>query len=647
MNKGYRPEIDGLRAIAVISVVLYHFGLPGVSAGFVGVDVFFVISGYLITSQLWAARENPIGRLLSGFYARRARRILTPLVLVVITVLVLGKFLLLPTGEQQDLAKSGVATALFASNVFFLMQAGDYFAGPAETQLLLHTWSLAVEEQFYLVWPFLIAALWQVARRLPGWRPETIAGIGILLVSMLSLAISIAWTARNPGAAFFMMPSRLWELGCGAVLAVYGAKSGADARLPRFTDVAGLAAIAAAVFLLARSTPFPGIAALLPVAGTMLVIAAGAQGGSGAAYAFLASRPMRLTGEISYSWYLWHWPLLALGRAIDMGAHSLVRDAALVSLAYVLAYLSTRFIEAPIRSGRVAVFSQDYRSILSGLCLLCLTAGLSFALWHSARVHYRAALAPASLSCMGEIEFDAAGPCVLAKGGKASVFLVGDSHGNHWSPAVASWAEGAGASAVERSLSGCPVLLAIQPALREVKAPRYSEDCKTLSYRVMSEIRQAVGSTGATMVVIAAHWQADAALDEFLAERLDGALAELARAGATALVIGTTPQFNYSPPACMARRDARDCRIVREQYDEEAKAANAILVSIVARHPHARLWEPASSYCDTKYCYPSKDGQLMFRDQDHLSWRGAEEGGRTLRPELDRLLQSSLPKQPR
>lgn len=646
MADTYRPDIDGLRAIAVISVVLYHIGLPVISAGFVGVDVFFVISGYLITAQLWSSREKPLVALLLDFYARRARRILPPLAIVVIATLALGKLFLLPNGEQQDLAKSGIASGLFVSNVFFWLQASDYFAGPAQLQPLLHTWSLAVEEQFYLLWPPLLVALWTLARHWPRWHAKTVVCVGIASISLLSLALSIAWSATNPGAAFFLMPSRLWELGSGAALAMMFGKRDA-AKLPIFAGLAGLVGIIAAVLLYTRNTPFPGAAALLPVAGTAAVIAAGAQRKTGLAYRMLASRPMTLTGEISYSWYLWHWPLLAVGRALDMGAHEIARDSALALLAYLLAYLSTRYLETPIRKKRVALFSAVRASLLTGFCLLSLTVLLSLALWIPARAYYRSDLAPASLSCIqqhGVMQLDSEGPCILAQGGHAEVFLVGDSHANHWSPAIATWAKIVDARAIERSFSSCPVLLTRQHSQNEIPTAAYPKGCATFSQQVMTEIVSTAAGGRPTAVILSANWQAYPTSTipgrRIFANNLDEVLAALETANTRVLVIGPTPRFAYAIPACVVRRDAHICRITRTQHNTETQAANAMLTAIVARHPHTRLWDPTSQYCDALYCYPNHNGSLMFRDGDHLSRRGAEAAGPNLKPDLDWLLQT-------
>jgi peptidoglycan/LPS O-acetylase OafA/YrhL len=640
-RSGYRLDIDGLRAIAVASVVLYHVGVPGITGGFVGVDVFFVLSGYLITGQLYASREQRFRSLIADFYARRARRILPSLGVVVVVCLIAGKLLLLPDGEQQELALSGIASSLFVSNMYFWHQSGGYFAGPAELQPLLHTWSLAVEEQFYLFWPLFLPALWFFGKKWSRARPERFTLGGVLAASLASLAISILLTWRSPGAAFFMMPSRLWELGLGAALAIKLRERAW--KLPSALSLAGLAGILLAVFLYSKTTRFPGVAALLPVLGTGLVIAAGAQRREGLAYRLLASRPMTLTGELSYSWYLWHWPLLAIARALDLGAHKLPRDLALVGVAFVLAYVSTRYFENPIRKKQVALLRSRAGALMAGAGILVATAVFSVIILNRANRFYRAELAPASLPCMlphgvGLIIYPLAvvedsshgGSCTLAEGTDSIAFLVGDSHANHWSPALAMLAKESNVHAVERSFGSCPVLLAHQKSMKN--AVGLAPDCRTFSEKIMTELT--TGEVGGEvrkekrLVVLSLSWSYWDAYwptsNNPLGASLDEALSDLDVAGAKVLLIGPTPRFDYVVPACVSRRSTGDCRIARAQYDAKAAGARRVLAVAAASHGNVKLWDPAEQFCNADYCETERDGFVTFRDEHHLSRRGAE-----------------------
>src|SRR5262249_964349 len=332
------------------------------------------------------------------FYARRARRILPSLTVVSIATLILGWIFLLPDGEQQNLAKSAIASALFVSNIFFWQVNSDYFADRAELQPLLHTWSLSVQDQYYLVWPALLLILWAVERHSRLRVNRLVVGV-VLVLSIGSLALSIQWAAASPPSAFFLTPSRVWELGAGAALALtFGTNR--RAGLPGSFKLIGLSLIVAAATLYNPRTPFPGLAAILPVAGTALVIASTQQGGL--IHVLLASRPMVTTGKISYAWYLWHWPLLAIARVNDIGGRNLARDTLLAVFAYVLAYFSTWYLETPIRQKRFRPFSSSFGSLVGGLSLILISVSLPIALWAIARSEYgttSAMLAPESVRC--------------------------------------------------------------------------------------------------------------------------------------------------------------------------------------------------------------------------------------------------------
>ncbi|MGC4079225.1 MAG: acyltransferase family protein [Rubrivivax sp.] len=336
----YRPEVDGLRALAVVPVILFHAGLPGFGGGFVGVDVFFVISGFLITSII--AGELDTGRFsVAGFYERRARRILPALFVVLAACLPFAWAWMLPR-DLGAFADSLAATAGFASNVLFWRSA-DYFDSAAELKPLLHTWSLAVEEQYYLLFPPLLVLLW----RLP--RQRRLALLAALGAASLALA---QWASRAaPTAAFYLLPTRGWELLVGSLLALAGptltTPVQASRALAETGGALGLGLLAAAVFGFDRQTPFPGAWALVPTLGAALLILCATP--RTVAGRLLGSRPLVGLGLLSYSAYLWHQPLLALARhrSLQPPGHVLLAGVALASLG--LAYASWRWVERPFR----------------------------------------------------------------------------------------------------------------------------------------------------------------------------------------------------------------------------------------------------------------------------------------------------------
>lgn len=349
----YRPEVDGLRAVAVVPVVMYHAGL-GFSGGFVGVDVFFVISGYLITSLIVKEIEQGVFSFLE-FWGRRARRIIPALAVVVLAVLVVGWFFLLPI-QYADLGKSTTYLVLLIANVYFYLGTG-YFSGTSEEKPLLHTWSLAVEEQFYLFVPLMLFVL--LRYRLLRSRSHLLMlfGAGIIL----SLFASIFGVTRHPAATFYLLPTRAWELICGSFIALLP-----SAIVPRnyvMREVLawlGLLAILIPCILYTKQTPFPGLAAIPPCIGASLFIWATANPSIGApqhrvtASRLLSSSGVVFFGLISYSLYLWHWPLIAFSNYWSLEPQSLRHRICIVFVSILLAIVSWRFVEKPFRTKRFA-----------------------------------------------------------------------------------------------------------------------------------------------------------------------------------------------------------------------------------------------------------------------------------------------------
>ena len=335
----YRAEIDGLRAVAVVPVILFHAGSDLFSGGYLGVDVFFVISGYLITTIL--VDDLAAGRFsIARFYERRARRILPALFVVLAATSVLAWAWMVPS-QLEDYARTVIAVVLFVSNIHF-WRSEDYFAPVAELNPLLHTWSLAVEEQFYIGFPLLLLALWRFGSR------RLFMAIAALSCASLLLA---EWAWRNePAANFFLLPTRAWELGIGALCALVLREGRVRAR-PLLAGL-GLGLIVVSIFVFDDETPFPSLYALAPVGGTALVILF-AQAGSPVAR-LLSLRAMVGIGLVSYSAYLWHQPLFALARVRSLVHPSPELMLGLVLVTFVLAYLSWRFVEQPFRgSGSV------------------------------------------------------------------------------------------------------------------------------------------------------------------------------------------------------------------------------------------------------------------------------------------------------
>jgi peptidoglycan/LPS O-acetylase OafA/YrhL len=356
----YRPEIDGLRAIAVTPVILFHAGFQTFSGGFVGVDVFFVISGYLITSIILKDLENGTFSFLD-FYERRARRILPALFLVMCTCIPIAWFCMLP-GQMKEFCRSLASVSLFASNIHFWRGTG-YFDTAAEQKPLLHTWSLAVEEQYYMLFPIILSFLWRQG------KPQTLVCLGTAFIGSLALA---EWASlAKPAAAFFLLPTRGWELLTGSLTAFYLAERNQSNINNNFNEIYGIfgvALIGYSVLFYNSSTPFPGLYALAPTIGAALVILFVTK--QTTLGRLIGSKPLVLTGTLSYSAYLWHQPILVFVRIL-VGKETTDEWGAPALLAvFIIAFFSWKFVEQPFRIRNILPKKVVYFSGLFSLFFL-------------------------------------------------------------------------------------------------------------------------------------------------------------------------------------------------------------------------------------------------------------------------------------
>ncbi len=453
----HRLEIDGLRAVAVLPVVFFHAGLAGFEGGYVGVDVFFVISGYLISRILLGeleANDYSIAR----FYERRARRILPALFLVMFICLPAALWVMTPQ-LLVAFGESLTATCMFISNAHFAEAAG-YFEGPGELQPLLHTWSLAVEEQFYLLFPPLLIAAWR-----PRWVPHLLVGL-----FGASLVYAEILNGDAPDDAFFLLPSRTWELMLGSLLA-WREHSRGPTPSNSILSLVGLVLVGISIATFKSDTPHPGVWTLLPTVGATLVIAFGRSPAT--TNRLLANRILVAIGLVSYSLYLWHQPIFALARLTLLTEPSLAQSLAMVALAGALAWLSWRFVEAPFRD-RKRVPTRWVWMGAAAASVLLIGAGIGLRASAGLPQRFEAELlrridearpqanrvfVREGERCSGRMPEEA---CILGARVPPSWALVGDSTAGSLAIAVDEQLEALGESAVQLTRPGCLYLPGFQ-----------------------------------------------------------------------------------------------------------------------------------------------------------------------------------------
>ncbi|MFB1487937.1 MULTISPECIES: acyltransferase family protein [unclassified Thiocapsa] len=621
----YRADIDGLRALAILPVVLYHADVPGFGGGFVGVDVFFVISGYLITSII--ARELQTGCFsLAHFYERRVRRIL-PALFAVLLASALAAALILYPGDARGFARSLIAATLFVSSIFFNRESG-YFDQDAELKPLLHTWSLSVEEIFYILYPLLLWLVWSRGRM------TRIALVGA--IAALSFAASVIALRLDPDstAAFFLPHLRAWELLIGALVAL------APLRLPRgrvFSDlisILGLILIAWPVHAYSQGTVFPGLAALSPCLGAALLIVAGQRRPSLIGRG-LSWRPIVLIGLISYSLYLWHWPIFVFARHLMGPDLSLGVSLLLVSASLILALLSWRFIERPFR-GRSGVLP---RPLLFGAAALAAVIFVGIGV-HGERTdgwlgRYPPELAtilaatddrdPRQPECES-VRADTAGCRYGDPDAPPVVALFGDSHAATYATLLGELALERGTSVLSLAMPICP------PALGWQGEPlSWREDCERFQQLALERI---ITTPSIHTVVLSGRYRIYPFdhPDSGLIEAMDAAIDALAAAGKRVVLVYPVPEPGVDVPRVLAEallegQDPEGVGQPLEQLMEDNRWVTAALDGLGAQTPLIRL-HPHRILCPDGQCLFYRDGQVLYYDDNHLSVSGV----RLLRP---------------
>tara|TARA_R110002049_G_scaffold185127_1_gene353349 strand:+ start:1044 stop:3038 length:1995 start_codon:yes stop_codon:yes gene_type:complete len=647
----YRTDIDGLRAIAILPVVFYHADFLVPSGGFIGVDVFFVISGFLITSII--TREIADDRFsLLAFYERRARRILPPLMAVIIATFAVSWFILLPN-EMKTLGESALSVSLFLSNVYFLFKL-DYFGPAAEFAPLLHTWSLAVEEQFYLFFPPLLMFL--------AWWKRLSAVWAVMVLSFLSLISAVVILPYQPDWVFYFILFRAWELGFGAILALTTFNAPGHRLIREILALGALIVILVPAFVYTSTTSFPGLAAVPPVVGTTLLIWIGSHNEGSLVTRLLGCKPLVWIGLISYSLYLWHWPILALMRTVLDTAY-LPTDFAILAViaSFALAWLSYRFVEAPFRVRPPKGMGQRTIFVLS-IVSLTTFVGIGGVLYLNQGAPGRLPTSTQTLVTFSEDRNsrskECAGwptdgePCIIsstnADNNTVDFLFWGDSHADAMMPGMDIAAQQAGQTGVFLGSAGCPSLINVQ------RFSNGSTCTADFSDRVISWLQE---QPDIPVVFMAARWALyvegtrpkgeagtnlrlewteeqtqnvstfdSAALVEYSLRETISRILSMDR---QVVLIGPVPEIGRRVPESLARADLfRQVSVpslTRSAHDARIARAETMLRRFADISQHVHYISLSNLFCDAQSCrLLLENGQPLYFDGNHLSQTGAK-----------------------
>jgi peptidoglycan/LPS O-acetylase OafA/YrhL len=655
----YRPDIDGLRAIAVLSVVFFHAFPDQVPGGFIGVDIFFVISGYLISSIIFKSLATG-DFSFADFYVRRVKRIFPALLLVIAVCMFIGWHSLFPD-EYAALAKHSAAGIGFISNFVFWQESG-YFDVEAETKPLLHLWSLGVEEQFYIFFPLLICVLWRIKRAVP---------FTLFVLFCISLVLSISMSQQHPAFSYFLPMTRIWELLAGSILAWFLSKTelGGLRERKEITSLlatVGLAGMIFGLFFIDKSKAFPGYLALLPVAGATLIILSGPSAWIN--NNLLSTRVLVWVGLISFPLYLWHWPILSLLRVLYADQITNLVLVAAILLAVGLSWATYRLIERPIRvmTGKRAITS------LTVIATTLLAISLNFHARDGIVSRMKNAQSEQDLvalswpdrlkndeGCHSLLTFELKGNCLIEdKSRQPNAVIIGDSHANHFFWGLSSSLAKQDINLLQLSKGGCVSLLGLE-------IEKYSGEvlgCLNNSQKIFEYVLK---NKSIELVFLASRWptavtgkqfqdlgRTDSAprdypvlISEGVREKLDrgavvqralhNTLEQLQKAGKKVVVLDSVPELRFKardcvewvPNAFVKRTRNPDCHVPRVELDARVATYRPYLDKPISYFPHTILIDPRYAFCDAQYCYGRRGSRLMYRDDDHLSVDGSNAAG--------------------
>jgi peptidoglycan/LPS O-acetylase OafA/YrhL len=641
MNFNYRKDIDGLRAIAILSVFIYH-GFPNLlPGGFVGVDIFFVISGYLISFAIFDGIDK--GNFsFSDFYVRRARRIFPALIASLIAIYIVGLFVLLP-GELTRLGKNIASAATFTLN-FVLKQNTGYFDAAGEQNAALHLWSLCIEEQFYILFPplFLLISKIRLNRILV-----------IITIILSSFYLNVVTVEDNATAAFYLPTTRFWEMALGSLLAaiLIEYRSKLD-NFGLFSSAFGMVLIAVGVFFIDKNMLFPGWFALAPSLGALFVLAASKENICNTA---LSHPLMVLIGKISFPLYLWHYPIFAYLRVYEGELPTVGARLVAMCLAVLLAWMTYKFIEYPIRFGSIRRVSN--KIVIGGLVFLLLAIAVIGKKTQGARGFPSRVNQQIAENLKHPEEKPIGAPCTSFKFNSEELScsisnpqvepthaLIGDSHASHFHTGVAEYVNERGGNLILLSGPGCVPFLGVRtrhakgdpqtcgPIVNEIHSfLDKNPGIKTVVLATRGPI-SITGKPFGEEDVIGRYIDSDQYpnaknLDDLFAQSLERTVSHLISAGRKVVLIVDNPELGFNPALCedlpLMRKKRATCSVERKVVEERNKDYRILMSKIALAHPSLEIVDSFKAFCDSDYCYAKKDGEWLYEDNNHLTRFGS------------------------
>lgn len=648
----YRPDIQGLRAVAILLVALGHAGVPFVDGGFVGVDVFFVISGYLITGIL--VRNHLDRRMFADFYARRLKRLL-PALAFMITCVLLASYLLLTTTEIHEQTRSLPFAATWMSNFYFAFTEVDYFAELQGKDLFLHTWSLGVEEQFNLIWPLLIFSVYASARHL-GYKKNQVLMVAICIIGLISLTLAVRLgTGPHASASYYLLHTRFMEFLIGAAVYLFHMRAAGGglskyifSRFRTDPQTAGIILIVGSAVLFGKHMPYPSGYALLPTLGAALVIASPPQVARGFANRLLGNRCMIWIGDTSYSWYLWHWPVFMIGEAY--GARTMMGGSImLLLLSLALARLSFHLVELPFWKGRFSGMLPT-RVFLLAIIAMGTPVALNNVLSSLIATHQPQAAQSASAAqlarqdtpwiyaqiCDTSFRSSELTPCSRGNPEADKVAVIaGDSIGVQWVSMLSDLLDESKWHIVVLTKSSCP-MVDQDVYLRDHTV---FEKCRVWRDQML----EYVASLQPDVVFLGSASSYGFSRRQWI-EGSESVFKRIESAAGKIIVIAGTPALSFDGPACLQRAESRTGdSIDPKACSEPASVARSddvasYLQNAVSLHATAQLLNLNDLVCPNGICQAqTDDGVVVFRDTQHLTDSFVRSRANAIRQKIQKL----------